>query len=221
MNKSKPGRFGDSASTRRLVGGCALLCVCIGLGAKYYWPQPSLESMGVKAINCLRNGDQACLQSFVTRMEADKLDTDQQVIAQFLVQYVTPVFKDASPIGNRSVNKVPDKGWVYVGQDYVLSGGRVRGISFRVVEAEKGVKIPTIVLESILLAANARRELSDTKKEGRPLAVAKLASEDGAKLEAMGIRGVWRDTPDAVLTWDELAHENLVRAQRVAMAERL
>jgi hypothetical protein len=174
----------------------------------------SLESAGWRAVSCIHEGDGDCLYALSDLMERDKIGYDKVAMKRFASEYLAPAFAGTTLVEKKEATPMPSRGWTLATRYF--TGSTDGGIGVRVGKTPDGPKVPTLVAEAFLAAASAKYgDPKLSQPERKVTAALKAAQKDGPLLEAMGIKGIWRDSPDQFLTWEEFAEENEVRLARV------
>lgn len=211
MNKSD---FSETQRRRRLIGAASSVALLSVLTALVYWPKPSLEEVGEAALSCLVDGEDECLARFLFSEEADRLGLDKATLIRYQTQFLRPIFSELSPLPGRESRTNPYNGWVTVTKSYVDSHGKTHSLGVTVAHAAEGPRVTGLTFATFLWAAILSHGVNGEVVPDRLAAVIRTAREKGPMLEALGLKGVWRDSPDQVLTWEELALDNEERLRK-------
>lgn len=203
-----------SERQRRLIAAAVgAIGVLVVLG-KVFWPRPSLEEVGEAALSCIVTGDDDCLAEFSYSEEVERLGYDKSILLNYKKEFLKPLLSGVNPVSGFKSLVLEDRGWVIVSKTFITPEGVAVPFQIRMANTKEGPKAPTLIFESFLMAAHSQRDSKLTAKLGSIQGVARTAREKGPLLEALGLKGVWRDSPDQVLTWEDLALENEERLRK-------
>jgi len=203
------------ARQRRVtVAAVGALGVAVILG-KIIWSRPSLEEIGEAALTCIVSGNDDCLARYSFSEEAERIGYDLNSLRNYKKQFLSPSLSGIKAVSGFKAHVLEDRGWVIVSKTFITQDGAAVPFQIRMANTKEGPKAPTLIFESFLIAAYSKQDSKLTAKLGSIECVIKTAREKGPLLTSIGLKGVWRDSPDQILTWEELAMENEERLGKV------
>ena len=174
-----------------------------------FWPEPSLDKVGIRLVNAALDGDSSLLMKYSLNEEIKKLDLSEDVIDRMYDQYLTEIFADFKLVDSTVVWQNPDRQVVVTG---ILrdSKGHETEIGFFVYDTPEGARayVTTPIIMGAFVAKYGPLYNKASRGDQVWLAAHHGIVSDKEILEALGIAGFLSGGSDAKLSsWT--AYKNL------------
>jgi hypothetical protein len=176
-----------------------------------------IDAAGRRAVDCGIAGDAACLLRFVMPAEKQALNLDEAKLRRFLESWYMNRFQVVSSEPYGYLGNPEADGKLAVSRKVRLKDGSEATVDLTVVTTDDGYKIPSLVTQLWIAAVlfPARADGKETRGPARYEILAQAATDEGPKLEALGIPGLVLDDAAGLTGWEGLARRFRSRAEKM------
>lgn len=164
----------------------------------------SLPEAGRELMACLRSGDAACVDRYISTEERNALALNRRKLERWLREYVVPNLKNLKE-KHEPMNSAREGFGLIRSQAVERRDGRRFSLLVRVARTIDGIRSPRVVsgLTTFLMHARHAPRQQDSEEPGAYWDdLAEAAEKDVPLLQAMGIAGVYDDRSKQLVPWD-------------------
>lgn len=185
-------------------------CLVIIVASFFIWSRPSLERVAKRGVDCVIRGDGDCVYELTPRAEREAYGMPRQAYSRVLKEIVLPHIRSA---GRQTEMTIGDNGVALATHEINTPEGRMWSVGAGATNTDEGIKSPSLLTMAVMSACMS-------ENQGGIAGVAKARSQivfiqkNRAKLEEIGMKGVYRNPDEGLWTWDkwlEHCEETLAR----------